>query len=180
MNIYWVTTPDGDENWFVIAPTKCEAEIFHESAEGYNENYANAKLVSEIPKKICTKFKLSSNKANWPPMDLLETLGAKILSKSNPRIINVNGKVYKEGNFTERIFQREYNNHSGVYVVTEQNTKHFKIGCTTNLNKRLQEIRISSPHNIKLVYFVVTVHYRSLENLLHKIFKVCRGRGGMV
>lgn len=32
MNLYWVTTPDGYENWFVFARTKILAEKFHEYA----------------------------------------------------------------------------------------------------------------------------------------------------
>ena len=58
-----------------------------------------------------------------------------------------------------------------------QNAEQYKIGITTNLSLRLKQIRSLNPYNIKLVYFVATEHYRSLESHLHKVFKVYRGNG---
>lgn len=58
MHLYWVTTPCGYENWFAIAKSKKLAEEFHEIAEEFNPNYATAKLVCSISKKIIAKYKL--------------------------------------------------------------------------------------------------------------------------
>jgi hypothetical protein len=32
MRLYWVTTEDHDEDWFVVAPNEVEACMFHEDA----------------------------------------------------------------------------------------------------------------------------------------------------
>ena len=45
MNLYWVTTEDGVEDWFSVAKSKKLAEEYHESAEGFNPGEAKAKLV---------------------------------------------------------------------------------------------------------------------------------------
>jgi hypothetical protein len=43
--LYWVTTPDRDEDWFILAKTRRSAERFHERYEGYNPGDATAHLV---------------------------------------------------------------------------------------------------------------------------------------
>lgn len=176
MNLYWITTPDGNENWFVVAETKSLAQEFHEYAEGYGGNYAVAKLVCPISNEL-TKKHVKDEEADWPTHELLKDLGAKILTESNPRIVNINGLVYREGNFTENIFHYEHNKEAGVYVIKVQDTNQYKIGMTTNLARRIKQIRASNPFNVKLVYFVATEHYRSLEVHLHKLFKGYRGIG---
>jgi len=177
VNLYWVTTPDGNEDWFVVAKSQILAEQFHEHAEGYDYNYAKAKLVCSISKEIYSKYQNDMEPEHWPTHELLKDLGAKILAEGNPRIVNINGQVYSEGNFTESVIYRLCSNLSGVYIIRIQNTEQYKIGMTTNLTKRIKQIKSSNPYNIKLVYFVTTEHYRSLEAHLHKIYKSYRGIG---
>ncbi|MGC4056640.1 MAG: GIY-YIG nuclease family protein [Chitinophagaceae bacterium] len=177
MNLYWLTTSDGFENWFVFANTQKLAEQFHENGEGYGNNYAKAELVCVIPQNLVDQYNLKEQAEFWPSHDLLRELGAKIESEDNPRIVNFNGKVYKEGNFTEGFFLSDIGRSKGVYVINVQNTNKYKIGRTSNLSLRLKQIKTSSPYNIKLVYFIRTLHYVSLEAHLHKAFKAYRGQG---
>ena len=104
MNLYWLSTPDNYENWFAFAKSQKKAEIFHELAEGFDENYAKANLVCEIPKELIVKYGLQKLKSDWPTHEMIIELGGKIISEDNPRIVNFFGKVYIEGTCTEGIF----------------------------------------------------------------------------
>jgi hypothetical protein len=49
MNLYWVTTEDHAEDWFIVAHNGKEAATFHEDAEGYDLGDATAEMILEIP-----------------------------------------------------------------------------------------------------------------------------------
>jgi len=49
--IYWVETPDHDEDWFVLAYDKRSAESFFVCSEGYDTGYATAKLCGRVPEE---------------------------------------------------------------------------------------------------------------------------------
>lgn len=42
--MYWCTTPDSDEDCFVVAESAAVARRFHEDAEGYGRGEAHAEL----------------------------------------------------------------------------------------------------------------------------------------
>jgi hypothetical protein len=45
INLYWVTTLDHDEDWFIFARTPRVAASYHEDYEGYDTYDAKARLV---------------------------------------------------------------------------------------------------------------------------------------
>lgn len=45
LHLYWVTTRDHDEDWFIVAANSRSAQRFHERYEGYNPGDAAAELV---------------------------------------------------------------------------------------------------------------------------------------
>lgn len=45
LHLYWVTTRDHDEDWFIVATNSRSARRFHEHYEGYNSGDATANLV---------------------------------------------------------------------------------------------------------------------------------------
>jgi len=49
MNLYWVTTEDHAEDWFVLANSAEEAAIFHEDTEGYANWDTMAEMILKIP-----------------------------------------------------------------------------------------------------------------------------------
>jgi hypothetical protein len=169
MKLYWATTQDGYENWFVFAESCEGAADFHESAEGFNPGDASAQYICDISEDLIRKYKLID--AGWPNHELLKDLGGKIITESNPRKVNINGRIYIEGTFSEGIFFDSEDELTGVYVIKIQNTDKYKIGKTTNLKKRIKQFATGNPENIKIVYFVETKHYQSLEKHLHELFK---------
>ena len=97
MNLYWVSTHDQHEDWFIISETKKRAELFHELMEGYAKGEATATMVMPIPESIKAR-------EGWPCSQQLIDLGAIFLSfqESGTRIVEINGTIYKEGAMPSR------------------------------------------------------------------------------
>lgn len=171
MELYWVTTPCGYEDWFVLARSKKHAERFHEDGEGFDRNYAESMFVCDIPSELIKKHKIKTTTEDWPSHELLKDLGCKMHSENNPRIVNYKGKIFYEGTFSEAILFNVLVESEGVYVIQIQNTDNYKIGRTKNIRRRIKEFSTGNPYNIKLLYFIRTKHYTSLEKHLHLSFK---------
>ncbi len=90
MNLYWVTTEDHHEDWFIIASSSTEACKLHEDFEGYESGDAKAEKVLNIPKDISTEI-------GWPSEELLISLGAKFIQKGYLRVVEIEGRKYSEG-----------------------------------------------------------------------------------
>ena len=91
IHLYWCTTADHDEDWFVFAPSAREARKFHEDEEGYDRGYAECVLVrARVP---------NIDRTGWPKEEELEALGAKFLcdGPGKPRVVEIDGKTYAEG-----------------------------------------------------------------------------------
>lgn len=89
MNLYWVTTEDHHEDWFVLAKDPQNAEVFFEEYEGYDDDTAFALLV-------CT-VNISEAGADWADHALLESLGAEIQEMDSGRVVQLLGETYAEG-----------------------------------------------------------------------------------
>ena len=108
MKLYWVTTPDHDEDWFIVASSLEEAAKYHENLEGYDDGEAEAEEIMDIPKHI-------SAKVGWPPEELLLSLGATFLNgEDKPRVVKIGGRTFCEGllesfinELTDDIFEKK-------------------------------------------------------------------------
>ena len=90
MNLYWVTTEDHAEDWFVVAKSAKEAGTYHEDAEGYETGDATAEMILKIPDEIIAD-------TGWPSDELLCSCGAKILSGPPARVIQIGDRRFSEG-----------------------------------------------------------------------------------
>lgn len=90
MKLYWVTTEDHHEDWFIIASSTNEASQLHEEFEGYDLGSANAQEILSIPDNLQVE-------SGWPSEDVLLSVGAIFISNDEPRIIEINGKQFTEG-----------------------------------------------------------------------------------
>jgi hypothetical protein len=88
--LYWVTTEDHCEDWFIVANSANEAAKFHEQMEGYDLGDATAETVLDIPVNIGAI-------EGWPSNELLESLGAIFVEDSNIRVVEISGRKYCEG-----------------------------------------------------------------------------------
>ena len=90
MKLYWVTTEDHDEDWFVVASSAEEASKFHEDAEGYAIGDATAEEILSIPENIPAE-------PGWPSDELLVAVGAKFITENPSRVVEINGRKFSEG-----------------------------------------------------------------------------------
>lgn len=90
MQLYWATTEDHSEDWFIVANSAKEAAKLHEQMEGYDDGDATVELVLDIPENITVE-------AGWPEEELLETLGARFITRDSSRVVEIAGRKYCEG-----------------------------------------------------------------------------------
>ena len=90
MKLYWVTTEDHEEDWFVVAISAKEAAKFHEDMEGYNPGDAIAEAILDIPEEISAEI-------GWPSDEFLKALGATFLCDSPSRVVEISGRKFCEG-----------------------------------------------------------------------------------
>ena len=90
MKLFWVTTEDHDEDWFVVASSAEEACKFHEDLEGYDIGDATTEEILSIPENIPAE-------PGWPSDELLVGVGAKFITENPSRVVEINGRKFSEG-----------------------------------------------------------------------------------
>lgn len=170
--LFWCTTPCGHEDWFSISENKSEAQIFHECAEGFDENYAKAKFICDVSDE-CDKMNSNQNddEGYWPTHEQLEYLGGTLIEDVSPRVVLINGIIYREGGAAQSLLKKHLNKRLGVYVVQIRGTNKCKIGKTKRIKKRIKELRTGNPEAIDLKVFMITRDASKLEKILHNEFK---------
>ena len=88
--LYWATTEDHCEDWFIVASSAKEAAQLHENMEGYDDGDAAAEFVLDIPDSIAVD-------KGWPAEDFLETLGATFINRGSARVVKISGMRFCEG-----------------------------------------------------------------------------------
>ena len=90
MKLYYVTTEDHAEDWFVVANNAEQAATFHEDAEGYDPCDATAEMILEVPDGIITDI-------GWPSDEVLRSCGARILAGAPARVVEIGNRRFCEG-----------------------------------------------------------------------------------
>ena len=90
MKLFWVTTEDHDEDWFIVASSAEEASEFHENMEGYDPGDAIAEEILSIPESIPAE-------TGWPSDELLLAVGAKFIIENPSRVVEIKGRKFSEG-----------------------------------------------------------------------------------
>ena len=90
MNLYWVTTEDHAEDWFIVAENAEEAAALHEDHEGYDYGDATAEMIMKIPAGIEVE-------PGWPSDEVLKSCGANILVNGLARVVEIGGRRFCEG-----------------------------------------------------------------------------------
>jgi hypothetical protein len=107
--LFWCTTEDHDEDWFVVAKTAAEAASFHEDEEGYDEGDATAELVCVLP--ASEQAAAAERGTHWPTEETLLACGAELLPNipqdggnalrrvmgSGARVVRIGGRTFGEG-----------------------------------------------------------------------------------
>jgi len=90
MKLFWITTQDHDEDWFVVAASPHEATTFFETYEGYDTGDAQAEEI------VCLPDHLKAT-TGFPPNELLHALGARFLTADRTRVVELAGRRFCEG-----------------------------------------------------------------------------------
>lgn len=91
--IYWCTTEDHDEDWFVIARSARDARRYHEDAEGYSRGDAEAELVCRLPGNEYP----DDSEGSWPRPEDLAACGIEVEVTPEGRIARYKGRTFAEG-----------------------------------------------------------------------------------
>jgi hypothetical protein len=97
LKLYWCSTNDHDEDWFVVAHSAREAKRFHEDEESYGRGDANSILIAIVPEKL--------HGLGWPTRELLVACGGTINRWKTPRVVTFQGMRYAEGMMDHEIDQ---------------------------------------------------------------------------
>jgi hypothetical protein len=111
-SLYWCSTPDGDEDWFVVASSAREARRFHEDAEGYDVGDARAERIVALPAELHADGGWKdgpagrvSGDAGWPTDGLLVACGGEIATQPRGVRRDTMGVVCKDVRFGQRVFR---------------------------------------------------------------------------
>jgi hypothetical protein len=110
--LYWCTTPDGDEDWFVVADSAASARRFHENVEDYERGEANAERIAPLPASLVTPAGWRNGptgkehkSACWPSDDLLVACGGEIAPLPRDGVRDMMQIVCKDVRFGDRVFR---------------------------------------------------------------------------
>ena len=163
--LFWVSTKDKDENWFIVASNSYSACKFHIDFEGYDDSSTKAKEICYV-EKIYHK-----DSVYHAQIDMLEDLGFEILIAGMPRVVRKDGIIYKEGDVLNNVIMENSLNKEGLYIVHVVGSDMYKIGATRDFRSRLKNMQTGNPYVIEIFNFYHRSNYHELESLLHKKYK---------
>jgi hypothetical protein len=110
--LYWCTTADGEEDWFVVADSARSARRFHEGAEDYETGEAQAERVIGLPAELQTpegwqdgpRGKVYAH-SGWPSDELLAACGGEIAPLPRSKLHDRMDVVTKDVRFGDRVFR---------------------------------------------------------------------------
>jgi hypothetical protein len=103
IHLYWVTTLDHDEDWFILARTPRAAASYHEDCEGYDSGDAKARLV--IARVELQKYEQGPPPCHAQIADLI-TLGFEVVGGGpHRRRVRFKGDLYVEGQLQALLVQ---------------------------------------------------------------------------
>ena len=70
---------------------------------------------------------------------------------------------------------KESNDASGVYFISDG--KYVKIGCTNNIEKRIDALQTCNSNKLELLYFMKCYDANRIEKMMHEFFKDKRMNG---
>lgn len=111
--LYWCSTSDHGEDWFIVARSAATARKIHELEEGYAGKEASSEYVCRLPKRFQNSDQFKED-GGWPDEEMLIACGARylhhgpevLLFPDNPKFA---GRYFVEGcmafNFEDAAFK---------------------------------------------------------------------------
>jgi hypothetical protein len=95
IKLYWVTTDDHAEDWFIFADSASSARTFHENYEGYGKGDANSRLI--VSNVTLKEFQNGTPPCHAQFQDLFQIGFKNAGSIPNRRRAGCNGEIFREG-----------------------------------------------------------------------------------
>lgn len=96
--LYWVSDGKGLEDWFVVAHTAKQAEMFYIEQEfgEVERGYVSTEEIMVVPEDILQEEGYDEL-PDWADLSLLGKLGFKIINQDSPMRVRYKDMIYKEG-----------------------------------------------------------------------------------
>jgi hypothetical protein len=94
IKLYWVTTPDHDEDWFIFADSASSAQAFHEDYEGYRTGDARSRLI--VSNVAFKEFENGTPPCHARFQDLYQ-IGLQARTIPGRRKGRFNGEIFRNG-----------------------------------------------------------------------------------
>lgn len=157
--LFWARSNYRYEDGFIVAPNKYCARYFLHECEP--DRLVWARYICDLPHLE------PDGCADWADLDLLVSLGYKVIHRDHPYVVWKDGELFRRGSDFEDPIISAAGRRPGVYVVRLRSTRFFKIGNTTNLRARFLLLRRTIPKEIELVWFFPTPFATDLEREAH-------------
>jgi hypothetical protein len=95
VRLYWVTTDDHDEDWFIFAASARQARAYHEDYEGYDKGDAHSRLI--VSNVILKEFQNGTPPCHAQFQDLFQIGFQDAGTIPNRRRVRFNGEIFREG-----------------------------------------------------------------------------------
>jgi urocanate hydratase len=93
--LYWVTTADHAEDWFIFAESARQARAYHEHYEGYGKGDAHSRLI--VSDVTLNKFMNGTPPCHAQFQDLFQIGFQNAGATPNRRGIKFNSEIFREG-----------------------------------------------------------------------------------
>jgi hypothetical protein len=93
--LYWCTTSDHDEDWFIFAESARQARAYHEDYEGYDKGDASSRLI--VSPVTLEKFQNGTPPCHAQFQDLFQIGFKNAGTIPNRRRVKFNGEIFREG-----------------------------------------------------------------------------------
>jgi hypothetical protein len=105
LKLYWYSTADGDEDWFVVSRGAREARQWVAAAEGYGTGDVEVELIIPLPTN------LQGTGEGWPDKDVLLGLGAQFVRPDTPRVVLLGERIFSEGMLESKVLRATDDDH---------------------------------------------------------------------
>jgi hypothetical protein len=95
MKLYWITTQDHYEDWFIFAESAKSARAYHEDYEGYGKGDARSRLI--VSNVILKEFINGTSPCHARFEDLFQIGFQNAGTIPNQRRVGFNGEIFREG-----------------------------------------------------------------------------------
>ena len=95
IKLYWVTTDDHAEDWFIFADSARQARAYHEDYEGYSKGDASSRLI--VSNVTSQEFQNGTPPCHAQFQDLFQIGFQDAGTIPNRRGAKFNGEIFREG-----------------------------------------------------------------------------------